>query len=235
MCEEKGMEFISNITNVLTGKIEEYKADFHQWINVLYKADEWTKFMLADVPMHMTQSVIQEALKRTYKQNYVEIKREYYNLDCYVYQSFYDEMKKKDEAEGMKKVYEPMCWKMLAAIEHENDYKTWTDELVKLCFIKAPLKVLIAYSAWPETAAQYAERLLKKLYENASFSMSDEEEYYILFGKRSGNGKDESKKNQGKPHCINLKKLHSPQEFLENFFVNYKVVLNNGAVSVKRV
>ncbi len=53
---------------------------------------------------------------------------------------------KKDEETGIN-IHN---WKLLAAVEHENDYKDWTYELVKLLFVNAPLRVVIGYAEYDE-------------------------------------------------------------------------------------
>jgi len=46
---------------------------------------------------------------------------------------------------GEEKKFEKYDWNLEIAVEHENDYRLWMDEVIKLAHINCPLRVVIGY------------------------------------------------------------------------------------------
>ncbi|MBR4541897.1 MAG: hypothetical protein IKO54_07070 [Lachnospiraceae bacterium] len=67
---------------------------------------------------------------------------EYYRIDIVGWQSRYEEVKKEAEEVGLK----PHLWDLEIVVEHENNKMDWTDELIKLAYVRCPLKIIICYN-----------------------------------------------------------------------------------------
>ena len=74
-------------------------------------------------------------MKRYGKKGEMKYYPEYYTID----HTFWTVSKDNYESVNLYK------WNMVAAIEHENDWKDWTYEVAKLDFINCPLRVVIGY------------------------------------------------------------------------------------------
>ncbi|MDY6416660.1 MAG: hypothetical protein SPK70_02650 [Succinivibrio dextrinosolvens] len=74
-----------------------------------------------------------------------ESQKEYYRIDVIGY-SFLDEDDKGFEEAKADLSQAPSLWSLDVAVEHENNHKGWKDELVKLCYIRCPLRVVIGYN-----------------------------------------------------------------------------------------
>ena len=85
-------------------------------------------------------------------------------------------------------------WDLKIAVEHENNSKDWTDEVIKLVHVKCPLKVVIGYSPCDERDNEEIEKLkfiAKWMNEVNDFNNAFKEEYLIILG----NGKPKRKKS----------------------------------------
>jgi hypothetical protein len=116
---------------------------------------------------------------------------EYYNVDVYGY----IDRKSEITASASTLNINPHLWDLKVVVEHENNDKDWTDELVKLVFLNCDLKVLIGYNYSDRRECdsienyecgliKYAE---KCLLETNRFFVKDSnriQEYLIIFGNR---------------------------------------------------
>lgn len=109
--------------------------------------------------------------------------REYYRIDAIGWK----ERKFEILEDASRHHVNPHLWDLCIAVEHENDPKDWTDELIKLAHINCPLKVIIGYVPCDERDDGELWRLdlaaswLSKL--NAyQFSFG---EYLLIFGNSS--------------------------------------------------
>ena len=76
--------------------------------------------------------------------------KEYYRVDLVSWYSYWDEQKEKDRQQ---------MWDCLIAFEHENNKNSWDDELCKLCYIAADLRILFSYHDFSKPPS--IKRLLK--------------------------------------------------------------------------
>lgn len=117
---------------------------------------------------------------------------EYYRIDAVGWTSYSEDKKIKDEAERVG--LNSHIWDLDIAVEHENNVRDWTDELIKLIHVRSPLKVIIAYNYYdirfdannPESDASkltYAAKWMKKI---RAFNRDDGEEYLIILGNAAG-------------------------------------------------
>ena len=67
---------------------------------------------------------------------------EYFRIDAVGWVSRWQEIAGEAAALGMN----PHLWDLKIAVEHENNKRDWTDELIKLIHVRCPLKVVIGYS-----------------------------------------------------------------------------------------
>ena len=169
----------------LLDEINIFAADNGQNISRGYKKNEsWTKYITSG---KKGESAIEKALISTYKSVFQEsnhtyyeprLDREYYRIDNIL--SITNTIKK-DEATGIN-IHN---WKLLAAVEHENDYKDWTDELVKLLFVNAPLRVVIGYAEYDESIyyskAIYVANKIAEIQNFGSY-ISINDEFILIFG-----------------------------------------------------
>ena len=88
----------------------------------------------------------------------MKTEREYFRIDLVGY-------KKRESAETLYHNLQKYSWDLEVAVEHENDYRLWVDEVVKLAHIVCPLRVVIGYL--PKNSEKYPhEVVLKKVVEN---------------------------------------------------------------------
>lgn len=87
----------------------------------------------------LMKNEITNALNESYQKDGKEIKhyKEYYRVD----HSWW--IAPKPEKKNGVNLYN---WEFLIALEHENDIEDWTNEVAKLDFIKAPLRVVVGYT-----------------------------------------------------------------------------------------
>ncbi len=78
-----------------------------------------------------------QILKKDTLENIVT-EREYFRIDLI---SYIDTSKTKCLHNSLQNC----SWNLICAVEHENDYRLWVDEVVKLAHISCPLRVVIGY------------------------------------------------------------------------------------------
>lgn len=76
-------------------------------------------------------------------------------------------------------------WILEAAIEHENKWYDWTDELVKLAYINCPLRVVISYGN-PTNNYDDCIKIANEIANDIDFKkyIGDEDEFLLVFGPR---------------------------------------------------
>lgn len=110
--------------------------------------------------------------------NKVEINFEYYRVDIFAW----EKVENKNTSKPSKK-FKEQFWKPVAAVEHENDYNSWMDEVVKLSYLKVPLKVVICYLPAKERSLDY-EYLdyVSDVLSSLGYEQSKEEEFLLIIG-----------------------------------------------------
>lgn len=107
------------------------------------------------------------------------ISHEYYRIDNMLYRRI--ELSSQDKA--YLKPFEEHFWKPVICVEHENSWKSWTDELVKLIWIDCELRVVISYSHHVEQSLQIANFVAKKVC-GLDGDLRVKGELMLIFGKR---------------------------------------------------
>lgn len=120
------------------------------------------------------------------------VSNEYYNIDVIGWtQKKYDNENASLKAVAKAKNLSFYLWDLNIVVEHENNKSEWLDELVKLFYIKCPLKVIITYNYCDERndgqysdidKVEFAKNILLKLNNNIPV----DEEYLIIFGNATG-------------------------------------------------
>jgi hypothetical protein len=105
---------------------------------------------------------------------------EYFRIDATGWQGKYEMVEKLAEAVKMN----AHLWDLKIAVEHENNPKDWTDELVKLVHIRCPLKVVIGYNYSDkrdedEKKLDYASICMNM---TSAFDNNGKEEYLVILG-----------------------------------------------------
>jgi len=104
--------------------------------------------------------------------------REYYRIDLIGYA-------KKEEKHSLHRSLQSYTWNLELAIEHENDYRLWADEVVKLAHIACPLRVVIGYL--PQDENRYPrEKVMKKLAKSLkdvkAWALTKSEPFLLIIG-----------------------------------------------------
>lgn len=133
-------------------------------------------------PTRYTQYIkemIGEILSNAKNPNKVEINFEYYRVDVFAWEKADNTFLPKKPSEHFKEEF----WKPVAAVEHENDHNSWMDEVIKLSYLKVPLKVVIGYVPANERSSDqeyinYVSEALSLL----GYEELEEEEFLLILG-----------------------------------------------------
>lgn len=160
-------------------------------IKTIYSSNKvWTEYVTKD--RLNKESFITKALRQSFENYYPESDwkmafcNEYYNIDNVLYL-------KKDFSIHAKSKINLHKWKLLAVVEHENFFKDWTDELVKLLYINAPYRIIISYRNYnEETYYSEAIETANEIAEDLNFEeyIKEGQEFVLIFGPRLENGND---------------------------------------------
>lgn len=113
---------------------------------------------LWDYTKDFTNSIIDKLENSVIADKNVKTEREYFRIDLVGYI-------KKESTKTLHRNLQKYSWDLEVAVEHENDYRLWVDEVVKLAHIVCPLRVVIGYL--PKNSEKYPhEVVLKKVVEN---------------------------------------------------------------------
>ena len=158
--------------------IENIKAFFDEsGKEAYYNAGKWTHIITKN---SCGLSLIDKTLLEVFPDS--SIANEYYRIDNCVYESVNEGYKKDGEFNFHQ-------WRLLAAVEHENAWNDWSDELVKLAYIQCPLRVVISYGDYNPEKDEYLDALYhaNKVAEaiNLKRYIHDDEEFMLIFGPRT--------------------------------------------------
>lgn len=181
---------------VLKEKILEFSQK-DNWFEIYQNSSEWTKYITrGKVNNSDESSFIDFTLSFLFPNS--DIYHEYYHIDNLACETI-------EKIHRDRKTYINIHqWKLLAAIEHENNYLDWTDELVKLLYINCPLRVVIGYGNYRNN---YSEEIniAKNIFKKLEFDkyINQGQEFILIFG----------------PRCFNF----NPNKVnLSDYFIAYK-------------
>ena len=111
--------------------------------------------------------------------NKVEITFEYYRVDVFAWEKADDTFLPKKPSEHFTEQF----WRPVAAVEHENDYNSWMDEVIKLSYLKVPLKVVIGYVPVNKRSSDHEYiNYVSKALSLLKYEESQEEEFLLIIG-----------------------------------------------------
>lgn len=92
--------------------------------------------------------LIMSRLENILTEDGIKTEREYFRVDLISYKT----QSNKEPLLGNLQSY---SWDLITAVEHENDYRLWVDEVVKLSHLSCPLRVVIGYLPKNDTNTHY--------------------------------------------------------------------------------
>lgn len=110
-------------------------------LNATYKGKRYEQIYLHS--KEYTNLVNREIVRDILSENGLQHTYEYYRIDVIGWNYI--------ENETLKRVYEKVglryhSWKLEFAFEHENLYRDWNDEAIKLLYVNCPLRVIVGYN-----------------------------------------------------------------------------------------
>ena len=127
--------------------------------------------------------VITKIIREIIETDELTSQTEYFRIDVVGWKSYYEEME--DDAEIQNIKINPHLWDLKIAVEHENNKKDWSDELIKLIHIKCPLKVVIGYTHSDEREKGERNKLdfmSKWMQRVEALKKGTDEEYLVILG-----------------------------------------------------
>ena len=199
-----GKKFFKHLKTELNNYFQDYGEDARQ---VYMDSKSWTK-VISKNPVN-ERSLIDKVLYFIF--NDCKSSNEYYRIDNSVYI---------DIKGGYFKDYNGSCyklhkWKLMGAVEHENNYQDWTDELVKLAYITCPLRVVISYGDYQneyKEAIKIANIIAKQI--KLKDYVNNNQEYILIFGPRVKDIKENPN--------VNIAEMYKGYIFNGKEFVNLK-------------
>lgn len=134
-----------------------------------------------------TKEVI-EIIGRIIKNSGAKFQKEYYKIDAIGWRQLSASNNQLERKLTERNCFglNAHCWNLEIAVEHENDDKDWTDEVIKLMHIDCPLKVVIGYREFKDRESDINvlenvyEILMKPVLESKNRII--ENEFLVIFG-----------------------------------------------------
>lgn len=177
----KGKDFVNTFNNSIVEYINNSSFDYFKLEEYYKNSTNWTN------EMNYIMRVIHKNLltRKELENNHVVMYKEYFKIDY----SIWREKPVDQEFEnyigcikGKSKSSSEKTWKILAAIEHENDKKDWLYEMKQLLCFNTSLKVLISYEE-SRSITSRPDKLEKVLNMYAKTSRLDVgDEFIFIFG-----------------------------------------------------
>lgn len=126
---------------------------------------EYTKFILGKIADFLN------------KQKF-EISKEYYRIDL----TAWTQLKNEEYYLLKGKDFEKYLWDLEVAVEHENNDKSWMDEVVKLMHASCPLRVVIGYLPMDENKNDYISALNSEIKKVKAYKNMNKGEFLLIIG-----------------------------------------------------
>ena len=112
------------------------------------------------------------------KEQEFETSKEYYRIDLTGWKQL-----KGDRYKLLKdKDFENYLWDLEVAVEHENNDKSWMDEVVKLMHINCPLRIVIGYLPLEENKQIYISALNAEIKKVKTYDNMKNGEFLLIIG-----------------------------------------------------
>ncbi len=87
-------------------------------------------------------SIIMQVINSIIRKGECFVSNEYYRVDASGWKNYCLDIQ--DQAESIQ--LNPHLWDLMIVVEHENNRRDWSDEVMKLLHIRCPVKVVIGYN-----------------------------------------------------------------------------------------
>lgn len=127
--------------------------------------------------------VITQIINRIIQSAGFTCQNEYFRIDAVGWVSYFEKMKNDAKEKDIK--MNAHLWDLKIAVEHENEKKDWSDEIIKLIHIKCPLKVIIGYSHSDERGEVERRKLdfMSKWMQSVNaLQKGTDEQYLVILG-----------------------------------------------------
>lgn len=179
-------DFFNNLRNQIIKFEKEYNDNYEVIKKVYSDSKKWTTLITKGTKSinFNHDSFIDKALMLTFSSQKYKFANEYFLIDNLIYKDINNGY---ECADMNKYKINKHRWKLLAAVEHENNKKEWTDELIKLLHINCDFRCVISYGDFfndYEDQKKIANELIKEMNEfgNTANYISDKQEFLLIFG-----------------------------------------------------
>ena len=110
-----------------------------------------------------------------------ETSKEYYRIDLTGWTQRRNEIEN-NIPKNKDYVFQPYCWDLEIAIEHENNDRLWMDEIIKLLHINCPLRVVIGYVPKSIPKEPYLEYVSTAIADSKKDSSMESGDFLLILG-----------------------------------------------------
>ena len=158
--------------------------EFFDELNLKIKGDNEIKGLYYGKCIADFTYEIMALIRKIFEDKKIKFSNEYYRIDGFAWERVPVNMPVPDEK------FHVQSWKPVAAIEHENNSHSWLDEVVKLLYVRCPLKVVICYHSVKKKKEDYAD-FAAKVIENLGVFPEENEEFLLMIGNTGCKNKPE--------------------------------------------
>lgn len=197
-----GEDFFNNLKYQIEEFEKKYNGDNEAITRIYFDSSKWTiritkgtKCRSKEYDKNLNRfkkfkhdSFIDKALMKTFSSHEYRFANEYYHIDNLIYENVNGGYEPADK--NMYKINKHR-WRLLAAVEHENDKKDWTDELVKLMYINCDFRCVIGYGDFYsgyENQKNIANEIFGEIMKSAKVQptnyVTEKQQFLLIFGPR---------------------------------------------------
>lgn len=197
-----GEDFYNNLIFEIEEFEKKYNQDNERIVEIYSNSNKWTiritkgtKCKSKEYDKNLNRfksfnhdSFIDKALIKTFDLKECKFANEYYHIDNLIYE---DVNEGYESADKNKYKINKHRWRLLATVEHENNKKDWTDELVKLMYINCDFRCVIGYGDfYSEYANQknIANEIFDEIINSAKVQptnyVTEKQQFLLIFGPR---------------------------------------------------
>lgn len=152
--------------------------EFWEKFQGIFKEDKEGKAIKYWLSSKAYTQFILGAIERFLKEQYLGTSKEYYRIDL----TAWTQLKNEDYFLLKDKDFEKYLWDLEVAVEHENNDKSWMDEVVKLMHVNCPLRVVIGYLPVKEDKNIYISALNSEIKKIKAYKDMDKGEFLLIIG-----------------------------------------------------
>ena len=151
--------------------------EFWEKFQEIFKEDKEGKAIKYWISRKAYTQFILDAIESFLKGQSFETSREYYRIDLTAWTQLKQcgyLLKDRD--------FENYLWDLEVAVEHENNDKSWMDEVVKLMHINCPLRIVIGYLPLEENKQIYISALNVEIKKVKTYDNMKNGEFLLIIG-----------------------------------------------------